>query len=58
LSKVADFNLLRLHLTLPSEMTPFEFRQNLKHRKATVTGLLCGDVRDHKFSHCDRRTYG
>jgi len=42
LSKVADFNITRLHLAPPLGVTSFEFRRDLTQQKTRVTGLSCG----------------
>jgi len=44
LSKVADFNPPRLHLTPPLGVTLVEFRRDLWHRKTRVPELPCGFV--------------
>ena len=42
--KVADFNLLHLHLTPPLEVTPFKFRGDLWRQKSRVPRLSRGVV--------------
>jgi len=44
MSKVANFNLLGLHLAPLLRMTPFEYWRDLWHQKTRVPGLLCGVV--------------
>ena len=44
LSNVADFNLAHVHLALQMGVTAVEYRRDLWHHKARVSGLSCGVV--------------
>jgi len=58
LSKVADFDPPHLHLALPQEVIPVEFRGDLWHPKTRVPVILCSAVLVELRLVTDRQTHG
>ena len=54
--KVANFNLLHLHLAPPLGVTPFEFCRDLRHQTLGSRVALFTFRRFSRTSTCDRQT--